>query len=171
MPAEKPQFREIFDANARYVWRAVRHLGVREADLLDVCQEVFIVAHRRLEDFEGRSEIRTWLYGIAIRTVSDYRRRAHIRREVAVAEVPEGATEADQERNIERAEARALLLRLLDELDDDKRTVFVLYEIEQLPMKRVADLVACPLQTAYSRLHAARKAIDKAARELPGRNP
>ena len=67
-----------------------------------------------------------------------------------------------QSTDIEGRQARALLQNVLDALDSAKREVFVLYEIEQLPMEEVALVVGCPLRTAYSRLEAARKQIVKA---------
>ena len=74
------------------------------------------------------------------------------------------ATAEDPQRLLERTRARALLDELLDTLDDDKRQVFVLYEIEELPMREVIEIVGCPLQTGYSRLHAARKQLKQAAK-------
>jgi RNA polymerase sigma-70 factor (ECF subfamily) len=155
----RPSLREIFDEYSAFVWRALRHLGIREADLADVCQEVFVTVHRKLGDFEGRSSLRTWLYGICLRTASDHRRRAHVRREVLVDEIPASSAPADQPATIERQQLRARLLALLDTLDEDKRNIFVLYEIEELPMREVAEIIGCPLQTAYSRLHAARREL------------
>lgn len=149
----------MFDDYGAFVWRTLRHLGVREADVADVCQEVFVTVHRRLGDFEGRSSLRTWIYGICIRTASDHRRRASVRREIPTDEVPDSVTEANQPAELERSRLRARLAALLDTLDDDKRAVFVLYEIEELTMKEVAKIVGCPLQTAYSRLHAARSQL------------
>ena len=67
-------FQEMFTDHARFVWRVLRYLGVGESDLDDVCQEVFLVVHRRLADFEGRSSTRTWVYGIALRVAADYRK-------------------------------------------------------------------------------------------------
>jgi RNA polymerase sigma-70 factor, ECF subfamily len=163
-----PSLREIFDEHAPFVWRTLRHLGVREADLPDVCQEVFVAVHRKLDGFEGRSSLRTWLYGICLRTASDHRRRAYVRRERAVAEPPPSTVEPTQDAETERAAARRLLHSLLDELDEDKRAVFVLYEIEELGMKEIAEILACPLQTAYSRLHAARKLVLESARRRLG---
>jgi RNA polymerase sigma-70 factor, ECF subfamily len=120
-----------------------------------------------MESFEGRSTIRTWVYGICLRTASDYRRRAHVRREQPVDEVPTQSAEPEQERNAERARQRQRLLELLDQLDDDKREVFVLYEIEELEMKDIATAMGTPLQTAYSRLRAARQQL---ALALSGNN-
>ncbi|MER2562727.1 MAG: sigma-70 family RNA polymerase sigma factor [Myxococcaceae bacterium] len=59
-----PDFRALYTSKAPLVWRTLKRLGVREADLEDVAQEVFVVVHRRLPEFEGRSSIDTWLYGI-----------------------------------------------------------------------------------------------------------
>jgi RNA polymerase sigma-70 factor, ECF subfamily len=155
----RPSLREVFDAHAQFVWRTARHLGVREADLEDVCQEVFLTAHRKFGSFEGRSTVRTWLYGICLRVASDHRRRAHVRLEQPSAEPPVSAQAPEQVEALARKQARRRLAAILDQLDDDKRAVFVLYEIEDLAMKDVAKIVDCPLQTAYSRLHAARARV------------
>lgn len=159
---EVPSLRTIFDEYSAFVWRTLRHLGVPERDIEDVCQEVFVVVHRKLGSFEGRSTLRTWVYGICLRTASDYRRRAHVRREQPVDEVPTTSFEADQEQSIERSRHRQRLLELLDALDEEKRQVFVLYEIEELEMKEIADAMGTPLQTAYSRLRAARQLLARA---------
>jgi RNA polymerase sigma-70 factor, ECF subfamily len=154
--ADLPTLREVFDAHAAYILRSLRHLGVAESDIEDVGQEVFVTVHRKLPSFEGRSKLRTWLYGICLRVASDYRRRAHIRRERATADPARDLAEAEERRPDAQIQARAELSALLDELDDDKRAVVVLYELEGFSMKEVAEILDCPLQTAYSRLHAAR---------------
>jgi RNA polymerase sigma-70 factor (ECF subfamily) len=151
-----PSLREVFDAHAAYVLRSLRHLGVAESDIEDVGQEVFVTVHRKLATFEGRSKLRTWLYGICLRVASDYRRRAHVRRERATADPARDLHEAEEQAPDAQVQARAELRALLDELDEDKRAVVVLYEIEGFSMKEVAEILDCPLQTAYSRLHAAR---------------
>lgn len=156
---------DVFRDHAPFVWRALRRLGVREADVEDVCQEVFVVVHRKLGDFEGRSSLRTWIYGICARTASDYRRSARVRREVVTDAPPDTATDARQHEVLAMRQARVKLDRILDRLDDDKRAVFVLYEIEELTMNEVAEALGCPLQTAYSRLHAARKIVEAAVAE------
>ena len=153
-----PRFDEVFRVHAPLVWRALRRLGVREDDVKDLCQEVFVVVHRKLPEFEGRAKLSTWVYGICVRVASDHRKRAHVRHESADA-VPEGRLSAPQLNDIAHTQARALLDTVLAELDEDKRAVFVLYEIEELPMADVAIAVGAPLQTAYSRLHAARKLV------------
>lgn len=148
------------------LWRALRRLGVRDADVDDLCQDVFLVAHRQLAGFRGDSSERTWLYGIAVRVASDYRRRAHIRHEELVDRVPDRAAPAEQETAVAQHEAIVQLDAALEALDEDKRTVIVLYEIEQLSMVELAAVVGCPVQTAYARLYAARKRLEVALDEL-----
>ena len=100
-----------------------------------------------------------------MRVAADYRKRAHVRKETPVAELPEAASPPGQLDAVERRQARALLDRALAELDDDKRRVFVLFELEDWPMAEVAKAVGCPVQTAYARLYAAREQVQaKAAR-------
>ncbi|MBU8900830.1 RNA polymerase subunit sigma [Corallococcus sp. H22C18031201] len=162
-PSAAPlDFECVYAENAAFVWRTLRRMGVRDADLEDVCQETFVVVHRRLPEFDGRAPVAAWLFGICFRLASDYRKRAHIRRETAVAQVPDEARPPEQLEALARAEARARLDVILDTLDEDKRAVFVLFEIEQWSMAEVAQAVGCPLQTAYARLYAARKQVQDA---------
>ena len=157
-----PTFGEVFDAYAGYVLSLLRRLGVREADLEDVAQEVFVVVHAQLPAFEGRSTLKTWICGIGLRKASDYRRRAYQRRERLVGEgLPEQSSPAEQEHYLERDRRAAGLQAALAALPDKQREVFVLYEIEELSMIEVARAVGCPRFTAYTRLAAARRALRK----------
>lgn len=158
--AVTPSFADLFNENAPFVWRALRRLGVDEADVEDVCQDVFLVAHRKLGSFAHRSAIRTWIYGICARVAADYRKRARRRREQIVEAPPDLPIAPAQLDGLAEQEARALLDRALGKLDADKRAVFVLFELEELPMSEVAEAVGCPLQTAYARLYAARKLVE-----------
>jgi RNA polymerase sigma-70 factor, ECF subfamily len=83
------EFEAVVAEHGPYIWRVLRRLGVRESDVEDVWQETFIVVHRKLGAFEGRSQLRTWLSAIAVRVASDYRSRAHRRREQATDEFPD----------------------------------------------------------------------------------
>lgn len=157
--ATVPTFREVFEAHAPYVWRALRSLGVAERDVDDLCQEVFVVVHRRLPEFEPRANLRTWLYAICLRAASDYRRRAFVRREQVTDAPPDLSAPADQHDRAERTWARDALDRALERLDDEKRDAFVLYEIEGLSLAEVAEVVGAPLKTVHSRLAAARREV------------
>jgi len=156
--ARSYSFTEIFREHARYLCRALLGLGVRPGDVDDVCQEVFLIVHRRLPEFDGRA-VRSWLYAICLRVASEYRRSARVRREVSVAELPESKAPGGQLEAVFAGELGERLLTTLDRLDDDKREAFVLYEIEELPLREVAEALGCPLQTAYSRLQAARSVV------------
>jgi RNA polymerase sigma-70 factor, ECF subfamily len=155
-PGPPPSMRTVFDEHARYVIRTLRHLGIKEADVDDVAQEVFVTVHRKLPEFEGRSKLRTWLYAICLRVASDHRRRAYVVRERVTDSPPSDTGERSGNEPDTNVESRAFVQQLLEGLDDDKRTVLVLYEIEGLTMREVSEVIGCPLQTAYSRLHAAR---------------
>ena len=155
-------FERVFADHFPYVGRCLRYLGIPDADVEDACQEVFVVVHRRLGVFESPTALRAWIRQICVHVAQNQRRSRMRRREVHVAEPVEVAGPADQMHHLERTELRERLLLLLDELTDEQRTVFVLYEIERMTMADVASAAQCPLQTAYSRLHAARKRIEQA---------
>jgi RNA polymerase sigma-70 factor (ECF subfamily) len=165
--ARRPELAEVFDAHAPFVARALRCLGVHDGELADACQEVFLVVHRRLAGFEGRSSLRTWLYAICVRQAFRVRRRTARRREEPMAEppVPAAADGETPQEELERRRALASALRILDRLEEGKRVVFVLYEVEQLPMAEIAEAIGCPLQTAYSRLYAARREVARALKK------
>jgi RNA polymerase sigma-70 factor (ECF subfamily) len=167
--AETPSFAEVYRANVGFVWQVLRRLGVARSELQDACQEVFLTVHRKLHAFEQRSSLRTRLYGIAVRCAAVQRRRVLRAREAPADDGPEPAVDAAQADSLARRQARAVVDEILDELDDDKRAVFVLYELEELPMAEVAIAVGCPLQTAYSRLHAARATVEAAVKRRRAR--
>jgi RNA polymerase sigma-70 factor (ECF subfamily) len=162
------EFRRIFDSHAPAVSRTLRYLGVPESELMDAAQEVFVVVDRRFREFEGRSSLATWIRQICLRVALSSRRRRGRRREDVLEEPPDAGMAADQHASLERREQRALLSRLLDSLDDDQRAVIVLYEIELLPMREVAETIGCPLQTAYSRRKAALERLRAALTEREG---
>lgn len=155
----------IFSTYTAYVWRLLGRLGVPPRDVPDVCQEVFITVHRKLPEFEGRSSIKTWLFSICFRLAQSYR-RSYRARELPTDNLGFATEDLELENSIpspevqvDKQRAKALLEQALNLLDDEKRAVFVLYELEELSMPEVAEALGCPTSTAYSRLHAARKVI------------
>jgi RNA polymerase sigma-70 factor (ECF subfamily) len=166
--SSETSFPAIFAEYAPFVLRVMRHLGVPGKDLPDLCQDVFVAVFRGQAGFAGRSTLRTWIYGICLRVASNHRRRAHVWRERPVSDPPEQASPAVQDEVVEQRRGHPALQRLLDVLDPDKREVFVLYELEEMSMKEVAEICGCPLQTAYSRLHAARRLLLEKYREGGG---
>jgi RNA polymerase sigma-70 factor, ECF subfamily len=156
-PEIGPETARLFQAHAEEVWRFLKYLGVRKDDLPDACQEVFLVAHRKLPEFRGEASSRTWLYGISLRVAKAWRRRKLM--------VPLGEVERSvgplQEQERERRDAQDLLCWALDSISEVQREVFVLHEIEELPMMEVARRVECRLFTAYTRLRLARRALKR----------
>jgi RNA polymerase sigma-70 factor (ECF subfamily) len=148
------------------ILRALKRLGVREADVADVAQDVFVTLHQRLPSFEGRSQLSTFTYGIAVRVASDYRKSAYVRRVETRDELPERAGSAPELKELERKERLRLLDRALDALAPVHREVLVLFELEELSMKDVAAALSVPEKTAYGRLYAAREALKRAWLEL-----
>jgi RNA polymerase sigma-70 factor (ECF subfamily) len=159
-------YEQIYDQSFDFVWRNARRLGVADGAIDDVVQDVFIIAHRRLPEFEARSSIRTWLFGILLKVAKDHRRsekrrmvREQTSAELSVLDSDEADSPAD---SVEKKEAAALVMRLLDSLDDDKRAIFVCVELEQMTVAEVAEAVGLNLNTAHARLRSARQAFEQA---------
>jgi RNA polymerase sigma-70 factor (ECF subfamily) len=170
-----PEFRTIFERECGYVWHALRRLGVRERDLEDLAHDVFVTVHKRLADYDPSRPIKPWLFGIAFRHASDYRRLARNRLEIVSplgvgGESPEPADDAPgADVHYEQAEARRLVAEALESLDLDKRAVFVMHEIDGHAMPEIAEALKIPLNTAYSRLRLAREQFAVVVRRLRAR--
>jgi RNA polymerase sigma-70 factor (ECF subfamily) len=158
-PSETYTRQSIAEFGAKFVPQTLRYLGVPDEVLLDAAQDVLVVALRRSRDFEHRSTVKTWLFGICIRVAHEHRRKRHKRREILVEALPEMTTPPGQEAAVEKAEWRRALGAVLDLLSEEQRAAFVLFEIQRLSMKEVAEALGCPLQTAYFRHKAARTRV------------
>jgi len=162
-PAEPPgDLARIYEEHFDFVWRSARRLGVPDSAVDDVVQEVFIVVHRQLASFEGRSSMKTWLFGILRNLVLRQRRSWARRREEALEESEVAGADAPADEHLAEREARRVLHALLAGLDDDKRAVFVLAELEQMSAPEIAEATGLKLNTVYSRLRLARAEMDKA---------
>ena len=158
MSAAPPDFATVYEQQFAFVWRVARRLGVPDAALDDVCQDVFVVVHKRLGEFEGRSSIRTWVYGILHNVVLTWRRTSR-RKDPERSELdPELIVDPanNPQELASGAEAARIAHAMLATLADDKRTIFVLVELEGLTVPEAAEATATNLNTAYARLRAAR---------------
>lgn len=154
---------EVYERHFDFVWRTARRLGVESAQVDDVVQEVFMVVHRRAGEFEGRATLKTWLFGITRRVVANHFRTA--RRKPAEPygqNEPHDSHGQNAESSLAAAEGNRVLHALLDELDADKREVFVLAELEEMTGPELAQALGLNLNTAYARLRAARAAFEQA---------
>jgi RNA polymerase sigma-70 factor (ECF subfamily) len=156
-----PTFDEVYAAHVRFVWRIARALGVPDAAIEDAVQDVFVVVHRRLAEFEARAAITTWLFAITRRVALAHRRRST--RTEPLADEPAGG--ADTFAAVSRAQAASTVTSILDTMDDDKRVVFALVELEQMSVPEVASMLDLKLNTAYSRLRLARAAFEAELRK------
>lgn len=163
--AEAPpsELRVLFDEHYDFVLRSAMRLGVASAAVDDVVQETFIVAGRKLASFEGRSSVRTWLFGILMR-VAHTERRGERRRQRRAAVAIESATTSEDP--YARREAADLLHRLLATLDDDRRAAFILADVEGLTAVEIAEGLGVNVNTIYARIRAARKHLADAHRRL-----
>ncbi len=159
-------FEEIYRSNCGFVWGSLRRLGVAERDVEDAVQKVFLIVFRKLPLFEGRSSLRTWLCGIALRVASDYRKSAALRNETLVDEPPSGCSPGnDPGAAMEEREKLRELDRVLSRLPLEQRDVLVLFELQGLSGDDIAELLGIPTGTVRSRLRLARQAFSRVVAE------
>jgi RNA polymerase sigma-70 factor (ECF subfamily) len=161
-------FQAIYREHYAAIWRFLVHLGVRKSDVPDVTHNVFMIAHRKLAEFEHRSTVRTWLCGIALRVGRDFLRSAAVRLEVSATDVnlPEAPSGDDSAEALRQKRQLALAVRLLDALPAEQREVFVLHELEQMTGSEIATLMGTPINTVRSRLKRARDSFRRQLAEL-----
>lgn len=175
-----PAFAVLYDEHFDLVWRTARRLGVPEASADDVVQDVFLVLHRRLAEYDGHTPVKRWILGMTVRVVGDHRRR--YRRKDAPC-VPQPAdsdgnvllasTRPPPSAAVEQEEQVRLLEQLLAQLPEDKREVLVLSELEEMTVPEIAELLGANVNTIYTRLRTARLEFEKlyTRARLQGRTP
>lgn len=165
---EERAWSELYAAHFDFVYRTAWRLGADASEVEDICQEVFVVAFRKLSSFhEGR--FTTWLYRVVANVVADRHRQRRFReglrrlfgREPAVAPPP-----LRPDRAFEAREDKAIVDAVLRRMGARKREVLVLFEIEGLPGDKIAELVGCKLETVWSRLHYARRDFERILRKM-----
>lgn len=165
-----PAFAQVYDEHFEFVWRSARRLGVPEASLDDVSQDTFVTVYRRLSGFEGRSQVKTWIFGILRHTIADFRRAQRRKPTSALEHEPVDARSASPQDAAARNEGVKLLHAALAALPDDQREVFVLAELEQMSSPEIASALEINVNTVYSRLRAARQEFEAALKRLRSRD-
>lgn len=160
-------FEEVYDLHFDFVWRNLRRLGVSEAGIDDAVQEVFLVIHRRLSELRESDGVRKWIFAIVFRVACETRRALRRKLPDSQAESIEVDSIADERGGCphecaEQRETAQRLHRLLCALDDDKRAVFVLAELEEMTAPEIASALSLNLNTVYARLRAARREFEQA---------
>ncbi len=163
-------FEQVYSTYVEFVWRSARRLGVEEAEADDVVQQVFLAVYQKLDRFEWRSTLKTWLFAILLRVASAHRRAVR-RKSPHLAHasvdpdlVPDCAVNPHEA--LSRAEASRTIDVLLDSLAGDKRVVFVMAELEEMTATEISLATGLEPGTVYSRLRAARTDFERAAAAL-----
>jgi RNA polymerase sigma-70 factor (ECF subfamily) len=161
-------FDELYERHVDFLWRNARRLGVGDDAVDDVLQQVFLVVHRRLPELAIAGSEKAWLFGVLVRVVRDHKRSLRRKSPHRFFALTDPETLADDrgrqpDESLARAEAAALVQSWLDAMDDDKREVFILAELEQLSAREIGEATSTNPSTVYSRLRAARQAFEAAA--------
>jgi RNA polymerase sigma-70 factor (ECF subfamily) len=159
-------FPALFAEHFGYVWQTLRRLGVPERDLDDVTHDVFLKVYHHLGRYEAPRAFRPWLFGFAFRVAADYRRLSRNRRERLEPSDEPHDTAPDAVERLVFAERLELALTALQDVELDRRAVFILHELDECSIPEVAETLGINLNTAYSRLRLAREDFSKAARRL-----
>src|SRR5262245_49057181 len=158
-PVQRLQIEALYREHFQFVWRCLRRLGVHPNSVDDAVQDVFLVAHRKLEDSEGRSSQRGWLFAIASRVAKEHRRRDG---KLRLDEHAADAVLVHPDKTLEMRRRVRLLDELLGVLSDSQREVFVMAEVEGFSAPEIAEALGIHLNTVYSRLRLARLRFERA---------
>ena len=165
-------FDAMYRDHAAFVWRTLRRYGVAAEQLEDATQSVFLVVHRKLDSFEARSSVRTWLFRIATRVAKDFRRsatRKGFSQSLDMDTLADVAHAPDD--GAARREAATTVEAVLAELGADRRAVFVLAELEEMSVPEIAAALGWNPNTTASRLRDARRDFEAALRRRQSRTP
>jgi RNA polymerase sigma-70 factor, ECF subfamily len=155
---------EAFQSEFDYLCRTLRRLGVRPEDVEDDVHEVFLVLSRKWTQYDPSRPLRPYLFGIAFRVASAQKRRRYRELPHRLELVEDQAVPPDDA--LEAAEARKLVLAALSQVPLPRRAVFVMHDIDEIPMRDIARTLSLPLFTGYSRLRKARREFEAAVEAL-----
>lgn len=161
-------FRAFYGEHFRFVWRSLRRLGLSESDAPDACQDVFVVAFRKLGEFEGRSKVTTWLFGICFRVAKDRRRLRELRRRREEVDADDAIRDdkVDVDFAVARNQAARAIEEILDSMPLEQRAVFTLFELENVGGEEISEMLEIPVGTVWSRLRLAREVFRRAAERM-----
>jgi RNA polymerase sigma-70 factor (ECF subfamily) len=165
-----PPFKEIYKIYFNFVWSSAGHLGAPKDAIDDLVQDVFLVIHDRLHTLQRPEALRSWIYGIVRRTISDHRRARRTRETLGATLGAEPKPSHPSPLDVtEMNSDLAILKGILASLDEQKREIFVMVEVLEMSVPEVAQAIEIPLNTAYSRLRNAREAFNQALALLESR--
>lgn len=161
-PDDRAEFESLYREHFAFVWRTLRRFAVADAQLEDTAQEVFLIAHRRLGAWHEWSSPRAWLFGVARRVAADHRRSRdrHARKLAALPEL-DGPPRLDErlDDRLDQQQRLRVVAEAIAALPPERRTVYMLTELEGLSAPEIAQACELELNTVYSRLRRARQAV------------
>jgi len=170
-PQTPADWRAFYDANWPWIFGLIRRMGGGDIDVEDAVQDVFLVLASKLDTFEGRSQLRTWVYRICLNVTSEHRRRRMRRRRLDQAlDLVQfwSAPQADAHDLLQARTELAVVHRVLAKMSEKKREVFVLREMEELSGDEVAEILAIPPATVRTRLFHARREFVRLLQKTEG---
>jgi len=161
-------FERFFAAHFTYAVHNLRRLGVRECDIDDVAQDVFVAVHRHFADYDPQRAAKAWLFAFISRLASNYRNLARIRRQQGLDDTVAAASDDDPESNAHRTSRSQFVRDVLLAMSEERRTALILHDLEELTAPEIALALELPLNTVYSRVRRAREDFKRIAeRRLP----
>ena len=165
----RPSFEAVYREHADFVWRNVRRLGVAPSGVDDAVQKVFLVVHRRLADLDDEPRVRAWLFQIVRRVARDERRAAGSNPTTNalgddVDDLESSARRPDEIYALKSAAEQ--LHAILASMDEEKREVFILADLEGFSAPEIAEDTDTNVNTVYARLRAARQIVEQAVQRL-----
>ncbi|HEX5061681.1 MAG TPA: sigma-70 family RNA polymerase sigma factor [Kofleriaceae bacterium] len=148
----------VYERELSYVWKTLGRLGVPAADLADAAHDVFVIVHRRWADIDFERPIRPWLFGVARRVAAGMRRKHRELPSQHLQSVVDASPHAE----------RDLLWRVLASLDDDRRAVVILHDLEGYTGAEIGEILGISANTVHSRLRLAREDMRATLSKLRG---
>lgn len=157
----RPCFEDVYAQHFDLVWRSLRHLGVPAHVLDDAAQDVWLVVHRRLADFDGRSAISTWLFGISINVARARRRAREVRQPAEPLPEEVQGNSPDPAQALESSQAWNLVQGFLAGLSEVQRAIFVSSLLENFSPAETARATGLDVGTVYRRVRALRRSFQR----------
>ena len=167
VPREPPNFDDVYRRFFGEVGRWIRALGGPEAEREDLLQDVFLIVHRRLPEFDGQN-LAGWLFQITRHRVRDFRRLRWGRLCLAKSPVEDSiaSPSAGPDANLGEKQSGEMLSRLMSKLPEAQRVAFILFEIEGYSGEEIARIQRVPVNTVWARIHQARGKLTSTAARL-----
>lgn len=167
---DKALLRRLVADNYQFIWRILSRLRVSADDVDDATQQVFVVLLSKANLALKPGSERSYLFGIAIRTAQEFRRKTVTQRARAVSEAADLSDEKNCAESIaEQRNARRILDEILETLPEQVKIVFILFELEGMSAREIAELTDTPMGTVASRLRRGRELFEQRVEEYKSR--